>query len=45
MESPKKTNEQQVKIVTSIVNGLKAYPDRLKTTQSEKALIFVYLVL
>ena len=37
MESPKKTNKQQVKIVTSIVNGLKANPDRLNPIQSQKA--------
>ena len=37
MESPKTTNVQQVKIVTSIVNGLKAYPNRLNPIQSEEA--------
>ena len=37
MESPKTTNVKQVKIVTSIVNGLNPYPDRLNPIQSKKA--------
>ena len=35
MKSLQKTNEQQVKFVTLIVTGLRAYQERLNQIQSE----------
>ena len=35
MKSLQKTNEQQVKFVTSIVTGIRAYQERLNQIQSE----------